>query len=179
MDFDEVVERFIRATTAVADEYFLLKVAGGGGPVWRERVYCYELYHQLRINWGDKLMLAAEVDKRSHPLPHFRIDELRDVKPDFIVHDAGHEHDDVAVIEVKRAISKSQKITDDYLTLMNFCHRARYKGGIMLFFGINRRLSTKAARALDAARENAGFVCDKPLVTLHHAAPGQPAVRIP
>jgi hypothetical protein len=45
----------IAATELVDDEYFLLPVAdeNGGEPIiqHRERVYSYELYHQLRLEW--------------------------------------------------------------------------------------------------------------------------------
>ena len=43
------------ATSAIAAEYFLLPVAVPPGGVprsdFRERVYAYELYHQLRCRW--------------------------------------------------------------------------------------------------------------------------------
>jgi hypothetical protein len=38
------------ATAAIGDEYFLLPIEGAD-PVNRERVYCYELYHQMRLLW--------------------------------------------------------------------------------------------------------------------------------
>jgi len=125
-------------------------------------------------------MLAAEVDKRGHPLPHFRLAELSNVKPDFIVHEAGHEHTDIAVIEVKSVRASRAEITADYLTLINFLHRARYHGAIMLIYGQEEgaedRVSAMAAGALTSARNEAGFECGKPLITLHHRVPGEPAV---
>jgi hypothetical protein len=56
------------ATARIAPEYFLLPVYGGPS-VYRERVYCYELYHQIRLLWpGDcPYRLNGEVDKRAHP----------------------------------------------------------------------------------------------------------------
>ena len=48
-----MVEAFIRcltnATARVPEVYCQLPVAGEKSPIYRERVYCYELYHQLRI----------------------------------------------------------------------------------------------------------------------------------
>ena len=38
------------ATASIASAYFRLPI-DGGGPVYRERVYCYELYHQMRLRW--------------------------------------------------------------------------------------------------------------------------------
>src|SRR5262245_39939149 len=40
------------ATADIDQEYFQLPIHGGG-PVYRERVYCYELYHQMRRRWPD------------------------------------------------------------------------------------------------------------------------------
>ena len=73
---EEAFNRFflcLRAATArVSPEFMLLPIAGFRNPVfiYRERVYCYELYHQLRIEMGDDLgfSLSGEVDKRRHPL---------------------------------------------------------------------------------------------------------------
>ena len=52
------------ATARVAPDYFLLPVHGAPS-VYRERVYCYELYHQMRLLWpGDcPYRLNGEVDK--------------------------------------------------------------------------------------------------------------------
>ena len=48
-DFDN---RLIAATAGIRDEYFMLPIRGGN-TLFRERVYCYELYHQLRKRWPD------------------------------------------------------------------------------------------------------------------------------
>ena len=56
------------ATAAIASEFFLLPIHGGNS-VYRERVYCYELYHQMRRLWPPDCpyRLNGEVDKRAHP----------------------------------------------------------------------------------------------------------------
>lgn len=58
------------STHAVPETYFQLPVAGREGPSYRERVYCYELYHQLRCRWpvDTGYSLAGEVDKKGHHL---------------------------------------------------------------------------------------------------------------
>ena len=37
------------ATAAIGEEYFRLPIHGSD-PAYRERVYCYELYHQTRLS---------------------------------------------------------------------------------------------------------------------------------
>ena len=61
--FAEFQDKLIAATTRIADDYFQLPVADAEG-AYRERVYCYELYHQLRSEWRDfPFSLGGEVDK--------------------------------------------------------------------------------------------------------------------
>jgi len=57
------------ATAAIGHEYFHLAIAGGD-PVYRERVYCYELYHRMRCLWPVEtgFRLNGEVDKSAHPI---------------------------------------------------------------------------------------------------------------
>jgi hypothetical protein len=39
------------ATAAIAQGYFRLSIHGKDIPIYRERVYCDELYHQMRCRW--------------------------------------------------------------------------------------------------------------------------------
>jgi hypothetical protein len=84
-----IFEALIEATTAaIGDPYFQLPVAQLADAVYRERVYCYELYHQLRSIWnGFDFSLGGEVDKAGHP--HFRDGHYAHAKPDFLVHRPG------------------------------------------------------------------------------------------
>jgi hypothetical protein len=67
--------------------YFQLPQADGDS-VYRERVYCYELYHQMRAMWGQfPYSLGGEVDKSGHAL--FRGGPYAQAKPDFLVHVPG------------------------------------------------------------------------------------------
>jgi len=66
-ELDEILQR---ATAAISGEYFLLPIHGAD-PVYRERVYCYELYHQIRLCWPAaeecSYRLNGEIDKGGHP----------------------------------------------------------------------------------------------------------------
>ena len=65
--------------------------------MYQERVYCYELYHQLRCRWpkGADCVLGGEVKKGGHP---YLGSGQR--KPDFLVHAPGEDRNYV-VVEVK------------------------------------------------------------------------------
>ena len=86
---------------AVEEKYFNFQVAGGDEPVKRERVYCSELYHQMRMKWEHlDYDLNIEPDKKNHPI----IEKYcGPIDPDLVVHRGGDmgPEDNLAVIEVK------------------------------------------------------------------------------
>ena len=59
----------LRESCAYIDrDYFELPQAEADR-VYRERVYCYELYHQMRCRWGRfPYSLGGEIDKGGHPI---------------------------------------------------------------------------------------------------------------
>ena len=64
-DFQYLIESLIKAAESVDAHYFQLPIAKRDDPIYRERVYCYELYHQLRCMLGNNFpyKLCGEVDK--------------------------------------------------------------------------------------------------------------------
>ena len=153
-----------QATAAISREYFLLPVHGAD-PVHRERVYCYELYHQIRLRWPLPehwpYRLNGEIDKGGHP--YFRNDRGKP-KPDLLVHVPGAV-DKYAVIEVKSSRAKRKEIQKDLRTLCRFANFG-YRRSIYLVYGV--------ATVLDRIQESAGEVPVAIEVWLHPAA-GEPA----
>jgi hypothetical protein len=68
MEQEPLTKILREATAGVGEIYFRLPISDGI-PAFKERVYCYELYHQMRRRWpeGSKFVLNAELDKRAHP----------------------------------------------------------------------------------------------------------------
>ncbi len=131
-----------KATSAIAREYFLLPVADseGGQPlvIYRERVYAYELYHQLQKEWPKNkekwlYSLGGEVDKRGHPI--VRGPDLDNVKPDLLVHVPGRMDHNLAVVEIKAVDARKNLISDDLRKLIAFRQHAKYKAAFLLAFG--------------------------------------------
>jgi hypothetical protein len=114
-DLKMVTEWLLRASSEVAPEYFQLPVAGREDPEYRERVYCYELYHLWRCHWpeGFPFSLSGEVDKQGHPL--IRGEE----KPDFLVHVPG-QMSNLLVVEVKPTNAEVTRMVDDLKKLTRF-----------------------------------------------------------
>lgn len=103
------------ASSEVGTEYFQLPVAGQEEPEYRERVYCYELYHRWRCHWPEGFLfsLSGEVDKQGHPL--IRGGE----KPDFLVHVPG-QMSNLLVVEVKPKSAEPTRMADDLKKLTKF-----------------------------------------------------------
>lgn len=113
---EEVTSWLLNATEDVGPEYFQLPVAGQRDAIYRERVYCYELYHQWRCRWreGFAYTLGGEIDKSGHPL-------IRgSSKPDFLVHVPGNMGNNLLVVEVKPAMSSRGKMASDLVKLCRF-----------------------------------------------------------
>lgn len=131
--FDKAIEM---ATSKIEEYYFKLPIADGDR-VFRERVYCYELYHQMRLSklFDNKdFILSGEVDKSGHPsLPSGQKRIL-----DFIVHSPGRMKN-YAVIEVKPARTfsdgKRSEVCNAFKSLLYFTKEFLYKRAIFLVFG--------------------------------------------
>lgn len=130
-EFDEILKK---ATAGVGSEFFYLEIADGD-PVFRERVYCYELYHQMRKRWpvGSPYFLNGEIDKRAHPI--LRALGIDGKKPDFLIHTPGEMNNNYAIIEVKHSLKEKSEIRKDIETLSKFVHEVEYKRAIYLIFG--------------------------------------------
>jgi len=138
-EFNFFLESLYMACKNMRDRhYFQLPVAGKEDPVFRERVYCYELYHQLRKILGDnyRYKLDGEVDKNGHPIIRL---ELGAKKPDFIVHKPGTMIDNLVVIEVKPVNADIGRIKEDMETLKGFIEKADYHYGILLIYGDGKK----------------------------------------
>jgi len=130
----ELTDIFSTSTGAIEHDYFHISI-DGGDPVYRERVYCYELYHQMRLRWPPNCQyyLNGELDKAAHPiLEKIGADHA---KPDLLVHLPGYMIGNYAVIEVKRAESQKEGIRKDLSKLDLFVRTVGYKRAVYLFFG--------------------------------------------
>lgn len=166
----ELTDVLSRATRALPAEYFQLAIHGGP-PVYRERVYCYELYHQMRCLWpnGCPFWLNGEIDKQGHHV----LAELgaARAKPDFLIHTPGDMDGNYAIIEVKPLGAARDDIFADLEKLCLFVNRVGYRRAIYLFYGYGAEDGTLAR-----VREVYGLLDDPgPVEIWVHPEPGQPA----
>lgn len=163
------------ATGAIEQQYFRLPIDGAEEPIYRERVYCYELYHQMRRRWPDRFecqyTLNGEIDKDGHPL--LRAMEADFAKPDFLVHTPGSMAGNHAIIEVKTERANPLTIRQDLEKLRLFLGPVGYERAIYLIYG--ERAEITIARAV-AIKEAMGI--GEPIEFWLHRFPLEPAQQL-
>jgi len=162
--FQQFIKCLIKAIENIDAHYFQLPVSGTNESIYRERVYCYEVYHQLRCMLGDVLpyKLHGEVDKAGHPV-------IRNgKKPDFIIHEPGN-MSNLVVIEVKPVTVKNRlnELRKDLKTLKWFLNEAAYYRAVMLIYGnINGSLP-------EEIKQEIKNIDDSRIIVLWHSDPNK------
>ncbi|WP_210510149.1 hypothetical protein [Pantoea ananatis] len=116
-----------------------------------ERVYCYELYHLIRVrmyffekNGGNLngIYLNNEIVKRmitQEEARFFNVDALDGQRiPDFLFHTPGNFDNQIATMEVKKADLTTRDLLDDIMKINQMMDRYNYQLGI--FHVINNSL---------------------------------------
>ena len=97
----------------------------------RERVYAYELYHQMRClqesseKWAD-YAFNAEIDKSGHPIIRHRFN------PDMVIHQQGTMSKNLCAIEIKTDPTALRGIEKDFYTLSCMVHCYQYQCGVFI-----------------------------------------------
>ena len=157
------------ATRRIEPEFFQVPI-DGGAPVYRERTYCYELYHQMRTLWpeGCPFRLNGELDKGGHPL--LAEVDLATTIPDLLVHQPGSMAGNHCIIEVKTERALPGGIENDLGKLVRFRMDAGYQRAIYLVFGYD------LGRVLQRIEQAVGRAPPPSAIELWaHASPGRPA----
>lgn len=117
-----------------ASSYLKLDVAYSNRPIKRERAFCYELYHQMRLlqdtpsDGFDGFTIHGEIDKRGHRL--FAPGDQKN--PDFVFHVPGTMSNNLLAMEVKTRIN-IKGVTKDFVTLRTLLNgKYQYKYGVFL-----------------------------------------------
>lgn len=139
---NEFLEVLSEACKKVEERWFLLPVDGTNrDDAYRERVYCYELYHQLRMltertsrAGSPRFALSGEIDKAGL---NAVVEEGRH-KPDLVWHVPGQRINAV-VVEAKAAVGlDAEGVEKDIRTLSAFLTAPgdrNYELGVFLVYG--------------------------------------------
>lgn len=124
---EEKILRCIKeAFDNVTQDYFILETTYA--TIKRERIFCYELYHQMRCNWSSNLPIKihGEIDKRGHSV-------FNGENPDFIFHIPGQFENNRVIVEVKGNLTR-EGVRKDLKTLVSFVKNYGYRCGVYLIF---------------------------------------------
>ncbi|GAA2375223.1 hypothetical protein [Dactylosporangium salmoneum] len=151
-----------KAARRVDDPWFLLPVAAEDtkAPVrrYRERVYCYELYHQIRVLATGKGSVAADTQTYvlSGEIDKAGLNAVIDGglhKPDLVWHVPGVSEHNAVVVEVKAADNlQAEPLRKDLRTLRAFLDAERgYAHAAFLVYGwaTEEALRQRLLRAAD------------------------------
>ena len=130
--FKPYIELISRALAQIDAGYFKLTTTYEPSGIVRERVFCYELYHQIRslMSKDDPLSLNGEIDKRGHI--DFEQEDRRN--PDFVFHIPGIHQGNTIAIEVKGRLNRRNEILEDLETLMIFIEKYSYQVGVFILY---------------------------------------------
>lgn len=132
---------------------------------YNERVFCYELYHQLRKkldiegpNFLNNTTLQGEVKKVQVKqfVERLGLEGLsKEFIPDFLMHSSGSTDNHYFVLEVKcHPDVSSDEILSDLRKINEFITNYRYERGIFLSINAHREnLANRLGKILDEAKE--------------------------
>lgn len=167
----ELTELIKTATQRISAQYFQIAL-DGGDPIYRERVYCYEFYHQLRCVWpaDTDFYLNGELDKAAHPI--LRKLGADFAKPDLLVHRPGYMKGNHTIIEVKPSGARRDGICKDIETLSIFGSKVGYARLIYLIYGHDAEKTAKRVHQIAEAAP-----AHSPIELWLHSAPGEMATH--
>lgn len=185
MNAKSCVEFVLQAMNNVDDEYLNVKIAvdyvGHKEIKRRERVYAYELYHQMRLiqeqKFNSEFTINGEIDKSGHKI----IKEP--FNPDFVIHQQGKMGENFCVVELK-TINKKSGIQKDFHTITCMMHCYRYKIGIFAIAGVllsdiksilvevwntQEHLQEHGEKIYVIAQDDNGKLCAKSMANIIHS----------
>jgi len=120
------------ALEKVDKPFFKLITTYKPASIVRERVFCYELYHQIQLarKKHHTLSLNGEIDKRGH----FDFDREDRRNPDFVFHIPGTHSGNTLVVEVKGRLDVPADIQEDFKAILTFVQKYSYKAGVFVLY---------------------------------------------
>ena len=166
---EQCLEMFKEAIERVDKKYFYFPIASKNKEntvIYRERVYCYELYHQLRtlqensyINLNKQVDINCEPNKRGHDWI------ANGCNPDFIFHKAGKMNGNYLVVEVKNNLNislinsceKIEGVYKDFTNLCKFVKKYKYQKGCFYLYGQGENKKDKIKKIINLVLQNNNY----------------------
>ena len=176
--FNTLIDIISKSIEAIESTYFNFPVAGidGSNEIARERVYCSELYHQIRIRIGGfPYTVNTEPNKTGHKVIE---KQCGAIDPDLIIHKPGFMEKDsnLAIIEVKRSCGDlTEGLIKDLKTIKCMTTISNgYFGGIIIVFG--ELTSQKRTNLINRIKEKKSEDTKKLVLILHSKINTKPEI---
>ena len=129
------LDLLIEAVKCVDKEYINISINSKNKKILKhyERIFCYELYHQLRSKQEkspDDYVIWGEPIKRSFS------DIAKGKMPDFLIHKPGT-NDNLLIVEVKMKNSLDSGVDDDFEKIENYLENNNYQIGVFICIGLS------------------------------------------
>ncbi|WP_151087722.1 hypothetical protein [Hymenobacter baengnokdamensis] len=129
------------ALNSVEQDYILVPAIHNVDGLSRERVFCYELYHQTRKKLRTKkIIIHGELDKSGYP-------DFNNEKPDFVFHKPGSDAHNAVALEVKVEI-ELLNIQRDLDKLFRFVRNYHYMSAGLIIVGIDTEVIKRVLGSL-------------------------------
>ncbi|WP_201987151.1 hypothetical protein [Hymenobacter rubidus] len=141
----QYIHEIIDALNKIEQIYIKLPAAHNVTGLIRERVFCYEFYHQMRQNFtlNQLTVISGEIDKRGYP-------QFKKQNPDFVFHVPGSSKGNALVCEVKGDIRRPG-VKKDLESIFYFIEKQNYRLGLFIAFGMSAmQLKQKAGDTINA-----------------------------
>ena len=122
----EYLSYVIEALNRIEQQYIRLPAIHKASGLIRERVFCYEFYHQMRcvIPPDREVVINGEIDKRGYPA-------FNKENPDFAFHIPGSNAGNAVVCEVKGDIRKPG-LAKDLETICSLIEDKYCQSGVLI-----------------------------------------------
>jgi hypothetical protein len=171
-----IIDLIQEAANKVPKSYLKVPTRSNPAGIVRERVFCYELYHQMRLGQGSEpfFVINGEIDNRG--ILEFRKENRKN--PDFIFYANHNIGLDTIAMEVKGKISSKGKIIEDFEKLLNWIYHEEYEFGVFLLYNYSLTEFVNIVGDLIAAyyRENDAWKIS--IITLPEANKVEQAVTL-
>lgn len=178
--FDIFNSALYEAISKIDKEYYKVRLAYFNQTIYRENVYCFELYHQLRKILGDQYTyaLSGKVDKASHP---DIVDRCLEFQSDFLIHQPGVINQDASlaimyVCSLDSAFRYHEAMIEQFQRMSCATNvRDGYHRGIMLIYGDDK---TELDRGIYDLYKNYCREAYERVILLYHNQIGAKPVKI-
>ena len=135
---EELIMLIGEATKQVTEDYLRVENKYPLSQIVREKVFCYELYQQLRNKLGVSDEMTVNYSEYDKERPWEYMGKAGYINSDFVFHVPGSKPDEIIIMEVEGLINKDG-IFKDFSKIQSFVSKDHYGAGVFLLYNHSLR----------------------------------------